>query len=71
MSRCSICDATHDGQLSERPFKRSRTFSEDPHKPWLLVCSDCSVFGRNGAESVDYELLEGEIPNVEQGWDNE
>ena len=69
MSRCHICDATSDGKLSQVPFKRSRTITPDRHKPWLDTCSDCTVFGKT--DFVLEDILDGEIPNVEFGWDND
>lgn len=63
--RCSVCDATHDGQLTNVPFVRSRAFFEDPDQPHLLVCSDCVTF--YGTEDA---LEDGEIENVATDWDD-
>lgn len=66
--RCSLCDATHDGNLTDIPFKRSRMFDAHPQKPWLLVCSDCGPYGLAiGQENME----EGEVPNLETGWETE
>lgn len=66
--RCSICDATHDGKMTDVPYKRSRQFNIDQENPHLYVCSDCSVFGRNQTPTED--VLPGEVPTVEPLWDD-
>lgn len=65
--RCSICDATHDGFMSNRPWKSTRKFNTDPDKPWLLVCTDCDDFSDR---PNDHVLEDGDIPNIESLWDD-
>lgn len=66
MTRCGTCDATSNGQMTNIPIRVGRAFYPDPMRPWLDICSDCNGFQ---AQGIDDNLQEGEVGNLDLGWD--
>lgn len=64
--RCYVCDATQDGFCTLVPFKKNRTFEPDQNKPWLEICSDCSV-SRTYNDDLGEELRDMAV--MDEGFD--